>query len=128
MANQFNPINTLEKIRLEMAKIRKQHSEQTKLYILAKTRYDVKSTSYILTIEGKFSMAEKERKAKKEFVQDYMEYKTAKAEAEYYDREFRNLDAQRSILQTRIANIPKPLPLGSTEFNKPVVKHYEESK
>jgi hypothetical protein len=98
------PLEVLESIRLEMAKIRALHKEHTELYILNKTKYDVLSTNFILKVaEGK-SMAEKEREAKNQFEEDYVTYKRDKARTEGLDREFRNLDAQRSILQTRIAN------------------------
>lgn len=98
------PLQTLEAIRLEMAKIREIHSKETKAYILNKTKFDVLSTKFVLIDAKGKSMAEKEREAKKVFEADYLEYKAAKASSEALDREFRNLDAQSRILMVRIKN------------------------
>lgn len=100
-----HPLQTLEGIRREMAAMRKKHSEQAQLYILNKLKYEVLATNFILKDANGKSMAEKEREAKNFFISEYSEYKKAKALVEGYDREFKNLDSQRSIIMVRIKSM-----------------------
>lgn len=103
-------VEELERIQQDLQRFRTNHGTQAALYISKKAEYQVKEAKFIKNELEK--NATKTKTYLKEVFMDqesdlYVEYKEAKAEMEGLDRSLRNLDTQRSIIQTVLNQLDK---------------------
>lgn len=96
---------TLDKIRDRLAEFREKHTEAAKTYYEKKAEYDLELSSHLhenrKMPSSKTDLTDAYRNTQEGSVL-WTEYHVAKADMEGLDRELKNLDAQRSIIQTQM--------------------------
>lgn len=102
-------VEELENIQKELSSFRTKHGQATYEYHTLKSEYTIKEQEYIkhnLDLNKTLTKTSLKEGAVLEYTDEYTQYKEAKGHMEGLDRTLRNLDAQRSIIQT-ILNQPE---------------------
>lgn len=94
----------LDKIRDRLAEIREEHSDAAQEYIEKKAAFDLELAQRYHNKKGTVNKTDisEEYRSESEGKTLWLAYHDAKALMEKYDREVKNLDAQRSIIQTQL--------------------------
>jgi hypothetical protein len=103
-------IRELARIQKELQVFRTKHGQSAYEYYTEKAEYNIKEQEYI-----KFNLDQNKTLTKTslkegaviEHKAEYSSYKEAEGQMEGYDRTLRNLDAQRSIIQTILNQLDK---------------------